>query len=161
MTERRKTHRVNHASGRRRPGDTGRRPQNEFLSHSPQGKYGVTSEHNQPRTCWIPCLQDTHTQITGARKAWQRQIWELEGQVRDLRAEMEEMRAKERSGESCAFCGRGGSAGYDEVVLEPHAHDMHRQGSLPSTPEAPTGRGGVVNRPRARTGVGGRFGAAT
>ncbi|KZV75515.1 hypothetical protein PENSPDRAFT_680985 [Peniophora sp. CONT] len=100
-------------------------------------------------------------QITGARKAWQRQIWELEGQVRDLRAEMEEMRAKERSGEACAFCGRGGSPGYDEVVPAHQAHDMPRKGSLPSTPEAPTGRGGVVNRPRARTGVGGRFGAAT
>ncbi|KAA1468259.1 hypothetical protein DENSPDRAFT_848096 [Dentipellis sp. KUC8613] len=81
-------------------------------------------------------------QIATSRKAWQQQIWELEGQVHDLRAEVEELRAKEASGEHCPVCGRGASK-----TGSSDGDDSARQT-------------GVVNRPRARTGVGTRFGAA-
>ena len=46
----------------------------------------------------ITSLQE---QIVNSRKMWQRQIWELEGQVRDLKAEVEELR---NTGE-CDVCG--------------------------------------------------------
>lgn len=89
----------------------------------------------------IQALQD---QISTSRKAWQRQIWELEGQVRDLRAEVDELRTKEASGENCAVCGRG-------VVRVDDISSGSDSGQ--------DSRTGIVNRPRARTGVGTRFGA--
>jgi hypothetical protein len=82
-------------------------------------------------------IQQLQEQLRSTRKAWQHQIWELEGQVRDLRAEIDEMRLKELRGERCLLCGRS-----DE-------------------PDQGVGGHGVVDRPRARTGVGTmRFAAA-
>ena len=46
-------------------------------------------------------------QIFGAKEDWQRHIWELESQVRDLKAEIREMRRAENSGRYCEVCGRG------------------------------------------------------
>ncbi|KAH8120215.1 hypothetical protein DFH11DRAFT_1539408 [Phellopilus nigrolimitatus] len=69
-------------------------------------------------------------QIRTSRKAWQRQIWELEGQVRDLKAEIDEMKA----GEECEVCGRGNGGS-----------------------EKKDTSGGVIHRPRAKTGCGARF----
>lgn len=91
----------------------------------------------------IRALQE---QVLTARKAWQRQLWELEGQVRDLKAEVEELRASEGGKEYCAACGRGGqpSATNDGPRLD----DLRKAGVKV---------GGVVNRPRARTGVCSRF----
>jgi hypothetical protein len=83
--------------------------------------------------------------MKSTRKAWQHQIWELEGQVRDLRAEIDDMRIKELRGELCLLCGREG---------EPER-------SAGEAPRSVVSRPGVVDRPRARTGVGTRFGAAT
>lgn len=82
-------------------------------------------------------IQQLQEQLRSTRKAWQHQMWELEGQVRDLRAEIDEMRLKELRGDRCILCGRS-----DE-------------------PDQCVGGHGVVNRPRARTGVGTmRFAAA-
>lgn len=82
-------------------------------------------------------IQQLQEQLRSTRKAWQHQIWELEGQVRDLRAEIDEMRLKELRGERCLLCGRS-----DEL-------------------DQGVGGLGVVDRPRARTGVGTiRFAAA-
>jgi hypothetical protein len=82
-------------------------------------------------------IQQLQEQLKSTRKAWQHQIWELEGQVRDLRAEIDEMRLKELRGERCLLCGRS-----DE-------------------PDQCMGGHGVVDRPRARAGVGTmRFAAA-
>ena len=82
-------------------------------------------------------IQQLQEQLRSTRKAWQHQIWELEGQVRDLRAEIDEMRLKELRGERCILCGRS-----DE-------------------PDQSVGGHGIVDRPRARTGVGTmRFAAA-
>ncbi|KDQ63403.1 hypothetical protein JAAARDRAFT_29433 [Jaapia argillacea MUCL 33604] len=78
----------------------------------------------------IKALQD---QITSARKVWQTHIWELEGQVRDLKSEVEHLRATAHTTEYCDVCGRG----------SPHSEDSRKVT--------------VVNRPRARTGGGGRF----
>jgi hypothetical protein len=81
-------------------------------------------------------IQQLQEQLRSTRKAWQHQIWELEGQVRDLRAEIDEMRLKELRGERCLLCGR--------------SDELDHVGGL-----------GVVDRPRARTGVGTmRFAAA-
>ncbi|KAI0068372.1 hypothetical protein BV25DRAFT_1818780 [Artomyces pyxidatus] len=93
-------------------------------------------------------IQTLQEQIVSTRKAWQHQIWELEGQVRDLRAEVDELRSKDSSGERCLLCGRSS------------VHVEDRDSHAPSTLGLET-RSGVVNRPRARTGVGTRFGAAT
>jgi len=89
-------------------------------------------------------IQQLQEQIKSTRKVWQHQIWELEGQVRDLRAEIDEMRIKELRGERCILCGRDGEP---EKGVEAHRPAVSRPG--------------VVERPRARTGVGTRFGAAT
>ena len=87
-------------------------------------------------------IQQLQEQIKSTRKAWQHQIWELEGQVRDLRAEIDGMRLQEMRGERCILCGRS---------------ETPCQG-----PGEPGGsRPGVVDRPRARTGVGTRFGGTT
>ncbi|KAJ7357221.1 hypothetical protein DFH08DRAFT_688340 [Mycena albidolilacea] len=85
-------------------------------------------------------VQALQEQMVSAKKAWQRHIWELEGQVRDLKAEVDGLRAAD--GEYCDACGRG------PAKERGGTHD-HR---------APTG--GVVNRPRARTGTSARFGSA-
>jgi len=90
-------------------------------------------------------IQQLQEQMKATRKAWQHQIWELEGQVRDLRAEIDEVRLKELRGERCLLCGR--SDEQSEDVAE--------------APRSTEPRPGIVDRPRARTGVGTRFGAAT
>ncbi|KAH9847405.1 hypothetical protein C2E23DRAFT_742073 [Lenzites betulinus] len=91
-------------------------------------------------------IQTLQEQILTARRAWQRQIWELEGQVRDLKAEVEELRAADGNTEYCAACGRGS-------VRRPaaEAEELRKAGV----------KTGVVNRPRARTGVGSRFASGT
>lgn len=91
----------------------------------------------------IRALQE---QMVTARKAWQMQLWELEGQVNDLKKEVEDLHAKESGQEYCPACGRGGAA--VGVRLE----ELKRAGVKV---------GGVVNRPRARTGVGSRFASGT
>ncbi|KAH9837062.1 uncharacterized protein C8Q71DRAFT_584047 [Rhodofomes roseus] len=95
----------------------------------------------------VDALQD---QILVARRAWQRQIWELEGQVRDLKAEVEELRMTENSAPYCSACGRGnlGRPNADNVG---YVDDLRKAGV----------KVGVVNRPRARTGVGSRFASGT
>jgi len=72
-------------------------------------------------------------QLISARATWQRKVWELEGQVRDLKAELEEVKGR-NGDEYCDTCGRG-----------------------KKLPPASSG-GGVVNRPRARTATSTRFG---
>ena len=99
-------------------------------------------------------IQALQEQILSSRRAWQRQIWELEGQVRDLKAEVEELRATDGKGEYCAACGRGGGgprafAGGSEASGSPRTPDEPRRAGVRA--------GGVVNRPRARTGISSRF----
>nr|VWO94390.1 Uncharacterized protein [Ganoderma boninense] len=99
-------------------------------------------------------IQALQEQILSTRRAWQRQIWELEGQVRDLKAEVEELRAAEGQSEYCAACGRGAVERVADASL---SDDSYR--SLEEAGSAMKKAGGVVNRPRARTGVGSRFAA--
>jgi hypothetical protein len=102
---------------------------------------GVRTSEDDPYVV----IQQMQEQIKTTRKAWQHQIWELEGQVRDLRAEIDEMRLQEVRGERCILCGRSAEPGHGA------GEASKQEGSRP----------GVVDRPRARTGVGTRFGAAT
>ena len=96
-------------------------------------KHAVTTTDDDPYVI----IQQLQEQMRSTRKAWQHQIWELEGQVRDLHAEIDEMRLKDLRGERCLLCGRC---------------DEQDQG---------VGGHGIVDRPRARTGVGTmRFAAA-
>ncbi|KAH8102505.1 hypothetical protein BXZ70DRAFT_928767 [Cristinia sonorae] len=108
---------------------------------------GIAS-HQDDQSAVIQALQE---QIMVARRAWQRQIWELEGQVRDLKAEVEEFRNAENAKDYCAACGRGdvGRAnGENKIGMD----DLQKAGVKVS---------GTVNRPRARTGVGSRFASGT
>lgn len=99
-------------------------------------------QHDQ--SSLIHALQE---QIVSAKLAWQRQIWELEGQVRDLKAEVEEARSQLGDGshaDFCETCGRG-------VPLQACS-------DIPPTLGKPHS---VLNRPRARTGAGAhRFGTS-
>ncbi|KAI0734585.1 hypothetical protein C8Q72DRAFT_400500 [Fomitopsis betulina] len=90
-------------------------------------------------------------QILVARRAWQRQIWELEGQVRDLKAEVEELRVSENTAPYCSACGRGNVGRPNTDNTNSCVDDLRRAGV----------KIGVVNRPRARTGVGSRFASGT
>ncbi|PIL31648.1 hypothetical protein GSI_06350 [Ganoderma sinense ZZ0214-1] len=109
------------------------------------------AQEDRDQSSIIQALQE---QILSTRRAWQRQIWELEGQVRDLKAEVEELRAAESQSEFCAACGRG-------AVGRPAApspnDDSYR--TIEDAGSNMKKAGGVVNRPRARTGVGSRFAA--
>lgn len=87
-----------------------------------------------------------------ARRAWQRQIWELEGQVRDLKAEVEEFRSAENAREYCMACGRGNIGRPPTEVIDVSVEDLKKAGVKV---------GGIVNRPRARTGLGSRFASGT
>jgi hypothetical protein len=93
----------------------------------------------------VQALQD---QIVSAKIAWQRQIWELEGQVRDLKVEVDDLRAAGNDEEHCEVCGRG------KRLLVMNGEHQHGDGIESKI--------SVVNRPRARTGGGGsssRFGS--
>ncbi|PPQ67066.1 hypothetical protein CVT25_005667 [Psilocybe cyanescens] len=81
-------------------------------------------------------LEALQEEFDSSKKAWQRHIWELEGQVRDLKVELAETKAT-NNGEYCQTCGRG-----------------KKMESAVSTSKA----NGILNRPRARTGVSSRFG---
>ncbi|KAF9502535.1 hypothetical protein BDN71DRAFT_1438184 [Pleurotus eryngii] len=81
-------------------------------------------------------IKSLQEQIVTAKQAWQRQIWELEGQVRDLKAEVEELREAGTEKGPCDVCGRERRDETQEVAS------------------------GIVNRPRARTGMSTRFGSA-
>ena len=88
-----------------------------------------SSDDSQPDV--IRALQG---QIFGAKEDWQRHIWELESQIRDLKAEIEEIRHAENSGRYCDICGRG----------------RKKSGSVS---HHRTPGGGVGHRPRAYTAV--------
>lgn len=117
-------------------------------SSSPNGLMSPLSPISLPRTStekMITAVQESDEQLTikslqkqlaSSKVSMQRQIWELEGQVRDLQAELEDMKGK-HGDEYCNACGRGKK--------------------LVALPLAASG-GGVVNRPRARTGTSSRFG---
>ena len=94
-------------------------------------------------------IRTLQEQIVTARKTWQHQLWELEGQVRDLKAELDELRASDGGQEYCATCGRGTPAASGAGL---RLEDLKKAGVKV---------GGVVNRPRARTGVGSRFASGT
>ena len=77
--------------------------------------------------------------------------------MRDLKAEVEELRAAEGSSEYCMACGRG-------AVGRPSHDGANGNGNgrtLEDLRKAGVKVGGVVNRPRARTGVGSRFASGT
>ncbi|KZT30685.1 hypothetical protein NEOLEDRAFT_1237898 [Neolentinus lepideus HHB14362 ss-1] len=100
------------------------------------GNRGVSiAVAGEDQSAVIQALQD---QIISARKGWQMQIWELEGQVRELKTELEQLRATGSGSGYCDVCGRGSGT--------------------PAERQDDGGRTGVINRPRAPTSSGGRFG---
>ncbi|KAK7059085.1 hypothetical protein VNI00_001709 [Paramarasmius palmivorus] len=77
-------------------------------------------------------------QLSKSKLAFQQQIWDLEGQVRDLKIELEDVRSNGLTDQPyCEHCGRGNRSDGDGVS------------------------GSIIHRPRARTGTGqSRFGSA-
>ncbi|KAF7310792.1 hypothetical protein HMN09_00622200 [Mycena chlorophos] len=103
------------------------------LGRSSADSKGPMATISEDQSGQIQALQE---QLANSKKAWQRHIWELEGQVRDLKAEVNRLQAAETGG-YCDSCGRG------KRVTGPD----------------PKSFTGVVNRPRARTGTSSRFGS--
>lgn len=95
-----------------------------YISKEINGETGGI--YSEDPTVVIASLKE---QIRTSRKLWQQQVWELEGQVRDLKIEIEEM----KTGDVCETCGRG--------VFK----------------ERKDSNTGVIHRPRAKTGTGARF----
>ncbi|KAJ3987729.1 hypothetical protein F5890DRAFT_718550 [Lentinula detonsa] len=117
------------------------RPNEHMSNHKASGS-GTTAVEDQSAV--IRALQD---QIVTAKRAWQRQIWELEGQVKDLKAEVEDLRNAGNESGYCELCGRG-------TTNSRESSGENSQGDE----EKPVS---VVHRPRARTGTGqSRFGSA-
>ncbi|KNZ75641.1 hypothetical protein J132_02415 [Termitomyces sp. J132] len=106
----------------------------------------LTNFISQDNSSVISALQE---QIINAKLAWQRQIWELESQVRDLKAEVDDLHKAESEGTFCERCGRG-----------------QRRPKVGRTPNSSGGEAqnmknlGVMSRPRALTGSSSRFGNA-
>ncbi|KAG6336132.1 hypothetical protein ID866_2970 [Astraeus odoratus] len=76
----------------------------------------------------IKALQD---QMLSAKKAWQQQVWELQGQVRDLKAELEDLRTADNK-KYCDVCRRGDPQKWPKEI------ELQKKLS-------------IVDRPRART----------
>jgi hypothetical protein len=103
-------------------------------TRSIHSRYADSSSPEDPNAV-ISALQ---TQIVNAKKAWQREIWELECQVRDLKAEVEYLRDDDHGHGYCGTCGRGKRSAV--VAQEVDTSDAMKNS--------------IVNRPRARTGTG-------
>ncbi|KAK1228614.1 hypothetical protein PQX77_008208 [Marasmius sp. AFHP31] len=116
------------------------RPDNFALSGGDREKTKSsisTSSEPEDQSVAIRRLQE---QISRAQIVHQQQIWELEGQVRDLKAELETVRNKSAADKDAPYCDRCGRR--DQT-------------------DGPNHLTSVVNRPRARTGTGqSRFGSA-
>ncbi|KAH9947910.1 hypothetical protein B0H21DRAFT_690921 [Amylocystis lapponica] len=123
-------------------------PDFQLRTYAPPGE-GKMSPDGIAREDQSAIIQALQEQIMTARRAWQRQIWELEGQVRDLKAEVEELRVADSESPYCAACGRG-------AVGRPCP-----DGSCPEDLKKAGVKVGVVDRPRARTGIGSRFASGT
>lgn len=85
-------------------------------------------------------IKELQDQLVSAKMAWQQQILELRGKIRDLTSELEDLRAADHQ-VYCEVCGRG---------------EPQRCLASPSDEQQPK-KAGVVNRPRARTGDTARF----
>ena len=79
----------------------------------------------------VSVVRSLQEELAAAKKAWQLRICELEGQVRDLKATVEELKGSDNKG-YCQSCGK-------------------------FTVAAPPRSESVVHRPRARTGMSSRF----
>lgn len=118
-------------------------PSSEIDSTTPRSSPALTplsatqASHEQPakylsldnQTSIVRSLQE---QFAEAKKAWQLHTWELEGQIRDLKATVEELKGSDNK-DYCQSCGRTTVAA------------------------APPRSESVVHRPRARTGTSSRF----
>ncbi|KAJ4485983.1 hypothetical protein J3R30DRAFT_1434413 [Lentinula aciculospora] len=120
------------------------RPTEQISNHHHKAS-GSGTDAVEDQSAVIRALQD---QIVTAKRAWQRQIWELEGQVRDLKAEVEDLRSAGNEPGYCEICGRG----------TPNSGESSGESSQGDEEKKPVS---VVHRPRARTGTGqSRFGSA-
>ena len=93
-------------------------------------------------------IRSLQNQLSSSNKSWQQQVWELKGQIRDLKAELDDVRTSsaQDAKRPCDACGRGRKSSFSDA----------------SNDTLQAGGGSVVNRPRARTGNTGahaRFGA--
>ncbi|KAG5647610.1 hypothetical protein DXG03_008963 [Asterophora parasitica] len=112
---------------------------------SSENKPAFMTPISEDQSSVISALQD---QILNAKLAWQRQIWELEGQVRDLKSEIDDMRKADKDKGYCNSCGRGERPPVPVRGRERLASEVQETKNV-----------GVVNRPRARTGTSARFGS--
>ena len=93
----------------------------------------IGASHEQSFDDQASVVRSLQEQLVTEKKAWQMYIWELEEQVRDLKATVEELKGSDNK-DYCKSCGRG----KEVAVAAPHL-------------------GSVVHRPRARTGTSSRF----
>ena len=100
-------------------------------------KVRKSSTDNNDQSAVVKALQE---QLVCANRAWRNQVWELEGQVRDLKAQVDEMNAAANH-DSCEVCGRG----------------KHLDGGRIQDEIAQQTKTDIIKRPRAPTGNSTRF----
>jgi hypothetical protein len=93
-----------------------------------QASYEQPASSFDNQASMVRSLQE---ELAAAKKAWQLRVLELEGQVRDLKTIVEELKGSDNN--YCQSCGRTTAA-----AAAPRSES-------------------VVNRPRARTGTSSRF----
>ncbi|PFH54790.1 hypothetical protein AMATHDRAFT_325 [Amanita thiersii Skay4041] len=113
------------------------------FTRSSNEKLPAISNDNESQSAIIQSLQN---HIVSAKIAWQRQIWDLEAQVRELKIEMEQLRIAANE-DYCQACGRGQT----RLSGDAEVQEQHEQATAKST---------IVNRSRARTGNSSRFGSS-
>ncbi|KAF8640711.1 hypothetical protein AX17_000364 [Amanita inopinata Kibby_2008] len=115
-----------------------------FSTRPSEEKSVLISSDIDSQSALIKALQE---HIVSAKLAWQRQVWELEGRVRDLKAEVDDLKAAANE-DYCEACGWGPLR---------HSEESDRTRNEPTSE---TKTASVVNRPRARTGTSARFGSS-
>ncbi|KXN83903.1 hypothetical protein AN958_00983 [Leucoagaricus sp. SymC.cos] len=110
-----------------------------FLTSSNLGSSHHVVNDSGETTTTIKVLQE---HLDNTNKMWQKRVWDLENEIRSLRNEVAELKMQESS-KICDRCSAGdGSNGVPSIPLQQQL----------LKPE-----GGVINRPRARTGGSSRF----
>ncbi|KAF9455052.1 hypothetical protein P691DRAFT_754169 [Macrolepiota fuliginosa MF-IS2] len=115
------------------------------LNTNPNGTGLYVVRENSEATTAIKVLQE---HLDNTNKMWQKRVWDLESQIRELKNEVADLKKIRNEGEKtfCETCGERSAEVGGAQSSQPQQRSMgHKSG------------GSVMSRPRARTGSSARF----